>query len=568
MKLREVPGLYRRAILIYVVTIVTPVCVLLWLGIQSFERQRQALANLAAEKLEAELESRMRAAGADALDHDVLDHNSDRHDYPIAKYFFAIDHGVVVRPALNAPPRLPVPPEFVEAEHQELDLNRFDLALELYRKLLTTHRRESLALSGMARCLAKLGREEEARATWRKLAASFPDERDLSHRPFGIVAALAAGDTAGLYDQIASGRWDLSADQAEFFLSQLDPNRTSPYLDQFRFARELSEQLLPTNTARQNEIQSYSFTGNRVFYRDEGDGRILGFEVNSDWVNHTLRPQLERSLGLSDIAGRDLRVYGGAMAAVFLVLSAGVVLLLRDISREARTNSLRADLVSGVSHELKTPITLIRLYGETLLGRTGANPAFTELERGDFYRIIVRESERLSRLVNQILTFSRIERGAQVYNFEEGDLRAAVAGIVDDYREHLERAGFTVRRKLADAAPAVRFDAAALSQAVVNLLDNAVKYSGQSRAIDVRLEARNGGVTFEVEDHGVGIAAAEQEKIFERFYRVSNGSGKGGYGLGLFLVRHIMDAHGGRAEVESQLGQGSRFRLVFPAVHG
>jgi signal transduction histidine kinase len=555
MKVGEVPRLYRRAILIYIVTIVTPACGLLWLGIQSFERQRQALATLTAEKLAAETEAHMRNAAEEAL---------SRHDHPIASYFFTIEHGIVVRPALHAPPRLPVPPDFLEAEHQEFDLNRVDLGLESYRKLLASHRHESLALSGMARCLEKLGREDEARAAWRKLAASFPDERDLSYRPFGIVAALAAGDTAGLYDRIASGRWDLPADQAEYFLSQLDPKRTSPYLDQFRFARELSEQFRPHDSQRQNEIQSSAFSGYRVFYRNEGDGRISGFAVNDDWVNHTLRPQLERSLGLADIAGRDLRVYGAAMAAVLLVLSAGVILLLRDISREARANSLRADLVSSVSHELKTPITLIRLYGETLLGRDGASLPFTDTERGDFYHIIVRESERLSRLVNQILTFSRIERGAEVYNFEEGDLALVIIGIVDDYREYLERAGFTVERTLAEAAPPVRFDAAAVSQAVVNLLDNAVKYSGSSRDIAVRLEARNGNVTFEVEDHGVGIPAAEQKKIFERFYRVSNRSGKGGYGLGLFLVRHIMDAHGGRAEVDSEPGRGSRFRLVFP----
>jgi two-component system phosphate regulon sensor histidine kinase PhoR len=114
----------------------------------------------------------------------------------------------------------------------------------------------------------------------------------------------------------------------------------------------------------------------------------------------------------------------------------------------------------------------------------------------------------------------------------------------------------------------VRFDSTALSQAVVNLLDNAVKYSGENRELAVRLDAENGCVTFEVEDHGLGIAPAEQERIFKRFYRVSNGSGKGGYGLGLFLVRHIMDAHGGRIEVDSEPGRGSRFRLMFPKVAG
>jgi signal transduction histidine kinase len=245
-----------------------------------------------------------------------------------------------------------------------------------------------------------------------------------------------------------------------------------------------------------------------------------------------------------------------------MILSAGVILLLRDISRETHTNRLRSDFVSSVSHELKTPITLIRLYSETLLRPSG----FQEEERRDFYRIIMRESERLGRLVDQIQTFSRVARGDQTYKFEEGDLAPAIARIVDDYREFLERAGFHVQRALAESAPPVRFDAAALSQAVVNLLDNAVKYSGQSRDIAVRLGVRDGSVIFEVEDHGVGIPAAEQNKIFERFYRVSNGSGKGGYGLGLFLVRHIMEAHGGRAEVESEPGRGSRFRLAFPVL--
>jgi signal transduction histidine kinase len=557
MDLRDVPRLYRRAILIYVITIVAPVCVLLWLGLQSFERQRQALSSLAEEKIEAELQTRMRQAAAEAL---------DRHRHPLAKYFFTVEKGAVVQPALYAPPRQPAPSEFLEAEHQELDLNRPDLALESYRKLAARHQHEALALNGMARCLAKLGRRDEARATWRKLAASFPDERDLSDRPFGIVAALAAGDTAGLLDQIASGRWKLSADQANYFLSRLDaPNRTSPYFDQLRFARELNDQFHPPGGLQRNKIQSYALNGREVFYRDEGNGRISGFVVNENWVRHTLRPQVEQDLGLSNSAGRGLRVYGAAMAAVLLVLSAGIVLLLRDVSREARVNSLRADLVSSVSHELKTPITLIRLYGETLLGRPGANPVFTEPERRDFYRVIVRESQRLSRLVSQVLTFSRIERGAQVYNLEEGDLGAAIADIVDGYQEYLDRAGFTVERSFEESMPPVRFDATALSQAVINLLDNAVKYSGPSREIALRLEALDGNVIFEVEDHGTGIPATEREKIFERFYRSSNGSGKGGYGLGLFLVRHIMNAHGGSVEVESDPGRGSRFRLVFPA---
>jgi len=554
MNLIEVLRLYRRAILIYIVAIVVPACGVLWLGVESFERQRQALATLKIEKLNSAQEAEIQKAAEQSL---------SRHDGPIAKVFFIIDNGTVVRPALNSPVRAPLPEEFTEAEHQELDLNRPDLALESLQKLAAAHQHEALALSFIARCLEKLGREDQARAEWRKLAALFPDERDLSHRPFGIIASINAGDTAGLYDRISSGRWELSADQAEYFLSKLDAKRSSPYLDQFQFARELADHFRPSGTSGPHELQSYSFTGYRVFYREARDGRFEGFVVDQEWVTRTLRPRLERELGLSNIGGLDLGVYGGAMATVLLLLSGVAVLLMRDLSREARANRLRADLVSSVSHELKTPITLIRLYGETMLDRAGLSAE----ERREFCHIIVRESERLTRLVNQVLTFSRIERGAQVYTLTEGDLGSAIKEIVNDYQEYLERRGFTIAQSLGESAPAVRFDETALSQAVLNLLDNAAKYSGSSREIAVRLRAGEGSVIFEVEDHGVGIPAAERDKIFDRFYRVSNGSGKGGYGLGLFLVRHIMDAHGGRAEVQSEPGRGSSFRLVFPAVN-
>jgi two-component system, OmpR family, phosphate regulon sensor histidine kinase PhoR len=284
--------------------------------------------------------------------------------------------------------------------------------------------------------------------------------------------------------------------------------------------------------------------------------------VNENWIGKTLRPQIERELDVQGTTQKDLRVYVGSVALVLVILSAGVVLLLRDVSREARTNRARSELVSSVSHELKTPITLVRLYSETLL----RHPGFSNEDRLGFYRIIARESTRLGRLIDQVLTFSRVERGAQVYHFEEGDLASVVTGVLEDYREYLEHAGFSLRQTVPDAVPPVRFDGAAISQALLNLLDNAVKYSGKSRDIGVHIAVDSGQVAVEVEDRGVGISASERERIFDRFYRLPNGSGKGGYGLGLFLVRHIMEAHGGRAEVESEPGCGSRFRLVLPTV--
>lgn len=539
----------RRASLIYAVTVVTPCLILLWLGMRSFERQRQALATLEAEKLAEETEKALQAAAGTAL---------GRPPHPAAKYYFEIERGIVIKPALHATPPDAEPAEFLEAE--TIELSHPEPALAAYRKLFAAHHHESLALSRIARVLANLGRDAESKAAWRQLAASYPDQRDLFHRPYGIVAAINAGDTDGLYDRIASGRWELAADQAAFFLSQLDPKRTTPYLDQFQFARELDEQFRPPGNLRPGEIYSSTFNGRRIFYADRGSDRIAGFLVDTNWLDHTLRPQVAQALNLTDATQRDMRTYAGAIAAVLLILSAGIFLLWRDLSREARLNRVRAELVSSVSHELKTPITLIRLYGETLLR------GIDEEHREDFYRIIARESTRLGQLVDGILSFSRVERGQQAYNFEEGDLAPVVGRVVDDYREYLERSGFRLDGKLPGSTPAVRFDAAALSQAVVNLLDNAVKYSGDSREIAVRMAAENGSVTLEIEDHGIGIAPADHQKIFERFYRVANGNGKGGYGVGLYLVRHIMDAHGGRAEVESEQGRGSCFRLVFPVV--
>jgi signal transduction histidine kinase len=546
-RFKDVPRIYWRGIVIYIATIIVPALVLLVLGIRSFQLQRRALASLQAEKLEQEMESSMRSAAETAL---------ARHAHPMAEYFFTINNGTVTSPALHAAPPLAAPPEFVEAER--LEAANPDAALKAYQSLFAEHHHASLALSRIARVQSNLGRSADARATWRKLAAEHPDEFDLYHRPYGIVAAIYAGDTDGLYDKIAAGRWPLSADQAEFFLSQLDPKRTTPYLDQFQFARELSDQFHPTGAIHQGEVNSYSFAGHRVFFVDQGNGRVTGFSVNARWVDETLRPQLEKALDVTASNRWDMGVYGGALAAVLIILSAGVALLWRDVSRETRLNRLRSDFVSSVSHELKTPITLIHLYGETLLR------GIDDRHREDFCRIIMRESVRLGRLVEGILRFSRVERGDKVYSFEEGDLTPVVARVVDDYREYVERSGFHLKRTFAECGPIVRFDPAALSQAIVNLLDNAVKYSGESREIAVRLAAHEGSVTVEVEDQGIGIAASEREKIFERFYRSGNGAGKGGSGIGLYLVRHIMEAHGGRAEVDSEPGRGSRFRLVFP----
>jgi two-component system phosphate regulon sensor histidine kinase PhoR len=216
--------------------------------------------------------------------------------------------------------------------------------------------------------------------------------------------------------------------------------------------------------------------------------------------------------------------------------------------------------VSGVSHELKTPLTLIRLYGETLL----YGESDSAEERRGYYQIITRESERLTQLIERVLDFSRIERGQKQYHLREDDLAEVIARTVEVYGQYLTRQGFVVETELATELPPVRFDANAIAEAVLNLLDNAAKYSGATKWLGIRLRAEKDQAVFEVTDHGIGIPASEREKIFEQFYRGRHHKEQGGYGLGLFLTKHTMEAHGGRIEVESESGRGSRFRLIFP----
>lgn len=543
-------ALHRRAVLIYLGAIVTPVCALLWLGLESFERQREAVEALTSEKLEGAIETAALAAADSAL---------TTGSHPAARHFFVVDRGVVITPALRAPLPRPLPDRFAAAERLELALQRPDLALARYQALLADDPSDSLAMQFVARTLGTVGRPAESRAMWRTLATRFPNDRDLAHRPYGIVAAINAGETTGLFEQISSGRWELTGDQAAHFLATLGPGRHSPYLERFEFARALEEQFHPAAALRPGQVYGYTFDKYRIFYRVDSQERVSGFAVDPQWME-ALRLRLQAESSVTDTNRQAVALYGGALAVVLLVLSGGMIVLFRDVSREARINQLRSDFVNGVTHELKTPITIMRLYGETLLRQRN----LAETERRDFYRIISRESTRLGRLVDQVLTFSRVERGDIHYDLQLADMAPVVAGIVDDYSDWLEHAGFVVERTLPATTAAVRFEPAALSQALLNLLDNAAKYSGASRTIGVRLTSSAGHVAVEVEDHGIGIAQADRARIFDRFYRATNDSGKGGYGLGLYMVRHIMDAHGGRAEVESEPGQGSRFRLIFP----
>lgn len=307
-------------------------------------------------------------------------------------------------------------------------------------------------------------------------------------------------------------------------------------------------------------VRSSSSSGSAeiVVAPDQQDaGEALGVAFPGLTVRFTALPD-------TGYTGWDARrwFYGVALLLVLSITIFGAYLVSRDVRRELRLAETRSRFVSAVSHELKTPLTAIRMYAETLqLGRSPDPERQTE-----YLETIVQESERLTRLLNNVLDFSKIERGLKEYRLAPNDLADIVGASARAMRYQLEQQHFTLHLEVQEGIPPVKVDRDAIEQAILNLLSNAMKYSGASRVIDLRLEQANGAAVITVADRGVGIAAGEQARIFEQFYRVpaKENDGVPGTGLGLTLVRHIAEGHGGSVTVTSAPGAGSAFAVHLP----
>jgi signal transduction histidine kinase len=272
-----------------------------------------------------------------------------------------------------------------------------------------------------------------------------------------------------------------------------------------------------------------------------------------------IRPQ---GTTVADISHQYTRIAFMALGGLSLLIGVGMIFAYRNVSSELALAKLKSDFVSNVSHELRTPLALIRLYAETLeLGRIS-----TAGKQQQYYEIIRKESERLTSLINNILDFSRIEAGKKEYSFRETDVADLVRSTLESYRFEIEQNGFEFEQKIDDNLPPLTVDREAIARSLLNLVNNAVKYSAGRKYLGVHLYRRGGNVNLEVEDHGIGIPPKEQLKIFEKFYRVGDPlvHNTKGSGLGLSLVRHIVLAHGGQVAVESAPGHGSKFIIILP----
>lgn len=297
-------------------------------------------------------------------------------------------------------------------------------------------------------------------------------------------------------------------------------------------------------------------------------GRILikhpneGYSLSPEFpdLTLTLDPSVEGS-----VTARWTLLWWFYLFALLLVLGVslfGGYLLWRDFNRDMKMAEERSHFIAGVSHELRTPLTAIRMYAETLAMGRATSPETAK----QYIETILTEGERLSRLVDNVLDFAKIEQGKRLYRFRRCSLQEVVRTAVQTLERPLAEQGFAVKMEIDDAVPDLLADSDAMIRAVLNLLSNAMKYSGKSREIEVRLGVRRNLAVIRIRDHGFGLPETEQQQVFEKFYRAPQPEGQSvpGTGLGLTLVKHVAEEHGGGVEVKSKPGEGSTFSIVLP----
>jgi len=282
---------------------------------------------------------------------------------------------------------------------------------------------------------------------------------------------------------------------------------------------------------------------------DFGFGELVlnMFEIDEGWLGRQSGPMR--------------RWYVGIIAVVFAAVVAGLFGLWRNVWAQLRLARKKDDFISAVSHELRTPLTSIRMYIEML----EKNWVKSEDKRGKYYSNIRQESERLSRLIENVLDFSRIQRQVKKYNMKIGDVNECVGSVVDMMRGYAEQKGFELKAELGDVGQ-IKFDNDAVMQIIINLIDNAVKYAGggADNVIIVRSRCEGEYVVIEVEDHGPGVERSQRSKIFDQFYRVGDESTRetAGTGLGLALVKSFAMAHNGFVEILNAKPKGAVFKVA------
>ncbi len=306
-------------------------------------------------------------------------------------------------------------------------------------------------------------------------------------------------------------------------------------------------------------------------------GRSAGTLADRSIMEAFLDPEAEsivRSAIATGTASGEIRRAGADGPAIALrarrAVDGGAWLILEDVSELRRLQRIRAEFIDNLSHELRTPLTTVSLLAETLSREAAAAGDSVPSRMRDRIAKIEVETGHLVQMVNELLDLTRIESGGTLQLVDGVDLGSLAADSAERLRLFAERQGVDLHVEAAPGVAPVRGDPARLGQVVVNLVHNAVKFSPDGGAVTVRAAVDGADVVVSVEDHGVGIARAAQDRVFERFYKVDRArlraEAGGGTGLGLAIARHVIDQHGGRIWVRSQEGTGSTFSFSIPLV--
>jgi signal transduction histidine kinase len=463
-------------------------------------------------------------------------------------------------------------------------------AAEIYRRLAESG--DPAARAGaqlrLARVLGKMGRREESRAAYTRMAATAGVR--VAGAPADLVARHALGDPE-LREDLLRGRWRLTRGQLEFYFGGALPEERMAIAEAAEQAWSLAnprmqatvwEEGRPFFAVWRNSGARRAMLIQRPWIPEveqaacaavDSEGRVVyGRRDRTDRA--AIRPAAESQLpwtlyvtgapnhpGSGMPASQRFLLLGTAVMVLFLI--AGTYFIARAIRREMEVSRMQSDFVSAVSHEFRSPLTSIRQLSEILeLGRVPS-----EDRKQVYYSTLVRETQRLQRLVEALLNFGRMEAGARPYRFEECEAAALIHRVAGEFEAELA-AGRKLELHGPEKACAIDADPDALSVALRNVIDNAFKYSPDGPTVWVDWRVENARVAIQVRDQGLGITTAERRAIFRKFVRGSAAAAANvkGSGVGLAMVRHIVAAHHGEIRVESAPGSGSTFTILLPAL--
>lgn len=530
-----------------------------------------------------------------------------------------------------SPAATPVSDVFDAGETLEYRLKAPEAAADAFRRLAGSHDANirAGALLRLARTLKRVGRIDQALHTYRDLASV--DRALLLGLPADLVARRArcallheAGrdaelrtEAAALLEDLLAAKWTVDRGTFDAYVAQLERWLGRPAaIARERLALSAAAEwlwdqhsrgALPAAGRRALHFDDIPITlvwqspdagrialaaGPRFQQREwfgtlagagrgfapalaDDDGRIVFGGLPADAGSVVRRRSSDTGLpwvltiadaesdGVPDDFARRRRTLLAGLSFVLFLVVAGGYSVARAVSREFAVARLQTDFVAAVSHEFRTPLTSLHQFTALLNDDVEPPPEKRRL----FYQAQARAAERLRRLVESLLDFGRMEAGARPYRLGPLDVSALVRHVAADFQNEVEGQGFTVACSAPPDALVAQADVDALTRALWNLLDNAVKYSAASRRVDVYVGNSDGCVTIAVRDRGLGVPDHEQREIFEKFVRgeASRVHGIKGTGIGLAMVRHIVDAHGGRVDVQSAPGEGSTFTIVLPS---